>query len=204
MDEVPEPVVQEPPKKRAKKAAPTGPKKPLSAYMFFCKDQRPVIKEENPDATFGELGRLLGTKWKTYSTEDKAPFQEQANEDKKRYVSEGGGPTTKAGGKKTKKERTGPKRPMSAYMYFSQEMRPKIKEELPDLNFAGLGKEVGLRWKTCEGDDRAPFDKKAAKDKARYQTEVAAEKAGKKAAPVEEAAEESGSGSDSDADSESD
>lgn len=28
-------------------------KRPLSAYMHFSQDQRSVVKEENPDVTFG-------------------------------------------------------------------------------------------------------------------------------------------------------
>lgn len=35
------------------KKDPNAPKRPLSAYMFFSQDQRPTVKEENPDATFG-------------------------------------------------------------------------------------------------------------------------------------------------------
>lgn len=38
-------------------------------------------------------------------------------------------------GKRTKKDKTGPKRGLSAYMFFSQEMRPKVKEENPDASF---------------------------------------------------------------------
>lgn len=43
----------------------------LSAYMFFVQDYRERIKEENPDATFGEVGKLLGAKWKEMSDAEK-------------------------------------------------------------------------------------------------------------------------------------
>lgn len=40
---------------KTKKAKdPDAPKRPLSAYMFFSQDQRATVKEDNPDATFGE------------------------------------------------------------------------------------------------------------------------------------------------------
>ena len=43
----------------------------LSAYMFFVQDYRERIKEENPDASFGEVGKLLGAKWKEMSDAEK-------------------------------------------------------------------------------------------------------------------------------------
>jgi hypothetical protein len=43
----------------------------LSAYMFFVQDYRERIKSENPDVTFGEVGRLLGAKWKEMTPAEK-------------------------------------------------------------------------------------------------------------------------------------
>jgi hypothetical protein len=43
----------------------------LSAYMFFVQDFRERIKTENPQATFGELGKLLGAKWQEMSPSEK-------------------------------------------------------------------------------------------------------------------------------------
>lgn len=36
------------------KKDPNAPKRPLSAYMFFSQDQRATVKEDNPDASFGQ------------------------------------------------------------------------------------------------------------------------------------------------------
>jgi hypothetical protein len=74
-------------KKKAKKD-PNAPKKGLSAYMFFAKEMREKIKEENPEATFGEIGKLLGEAWA--EQEDKSKYEKLAKEDKKRYESEMG------------------------------------------------------------------------------------------------------------------
>ncbi|KAI8912590.1 high mobility group box domain-containing protein [Gorgonomyces haynaldii] len=71
-------------KPRAKKD-PNAPKKGLSAFMIFSQENRPKIKEENPEASFGELGKLLGQKWKELDEEDKKPYQEKAEADKARY-----------------------------------------------------------------------------------------------------------------------
>ncbi|KAI6118486.1 hypothetical protein EDD16DRAFT_1480919 [Pisolithus croceorrhizus] len=53
--------------KGSKSKAKGGPKRALSAYMFFSQDWRERIKTENPDAGFGEVGKLLGAKWKELS-----------------------------------------------------------------------------------------------------------------------------------------
>lgn len=53
------------------KKDPKAPKRALSAYMFFSQDWRERVKAENPDAGFGEIGKLLGARWKELSDEEK-------------------------------------------------------------------------------------------------------------------------------------
>ena len=48
-----------------------GAKKAPSAYIIFCGDKRGEIKENNPEATFGELGKLLGKMWAELTEEEK-------------------------------------------------------------------------------------------------------------------------------------
>jgi hypothetical protein len=50
---------------------PNAPKRPLSAYMYYSQAQRNATKEAHPDATFGELGKIMGAAWKELSEEDK-------------------------------------------------------------------------------------------------------------------------------------
>ena len=50
-------------KKKKKKKDKNAPKKPNSPYMFYMKGNRKRVKEENPNATFGELGRIIGDEW---------------------------------------------------------------------------------------------------------------------------------------------
>ncbi|KAJ1735832.1 Non-histone chromosomal protein 6 [Coemansia biformis] len=74
-------------KRRAKKDA-SAPKRPLAAYMFFSQAKRPTVQKENPNATFGEIGRLLGDMWKSMDDKAKKPYQELAAKDKVRYEAE--------------------------------------------------------------------------------------------------------------------
>ncbi|KAG8974414.1 Non-histone chromosomal protein 6 [Tulasnella sp. 425] len=98
------------PKRGGKAAAKgkDGPKRPLSAFMYFCKDWRDRVKAENPEASFGEVGKLLGAKWKELDDSEKIVsrvdplksstiplthvalqnYTEQAAKDKARYEGE--------------------------------------------------------------------------------------------------------------------
>ncbi|KIN93056.1 hypothetical protein M404DRAFT_36434 [Pisolithus tinctorius Marx 270] len=56
--------------------------------MFFSQDWRERIKTENPDAGFGEVGKLLGAKWKELSDDERKPYVEMAAKDKARAEEE--------------------------------------------------------------------------------------------------------------------
>ncbi|KAL5448602.1 Non-histone chromosomal protein 6 [Paraphaeosphaeria minitans] len=71
-----------------KKKDPNAPKRGLSAYMFFANDQRDKVREENPGIKFGEVGKMLGEKWKTLSEKQRQPYEAKAATDKKRYEEE--------------------------------------------------------------------------------------------------------------------
>jgi hypothetical protein len=56
--------------------------------MFFVQDWRERIKAENPDAGFGDIGRLLGAKWKEMTDSEKKPYEAKALADKGRAAKE--------------------------------------------------------------------------------------------------------------------
>ena len=53
--------------------------------MYFSKEQRPIIKEQNPNATFGELGKGVGERWRALGELQKRPYEDMAAHDKERY-----------------------------------------------------------------------------------------------------------------------
>ena len=73
---------------KAKKPEKTGPKKPLSAYMCFCKAKRADVVAANPELKGAEVFKKMGEVWKGYSEEEKKPFEEMASQDKERYQRE--------------------------------------------------------------------------------------------------------------------
>jgi len=74
-------------KKRAKKD-PNAPKRGLSAYMFFAQETRDSVRDNNPDISFGQIGKILGERWKNMTKEEKVPYEAKANKDKERYEAE--------------------------------------------------------------------------------------------------------------------
>ncbi|KAG2433609.1 hypothetical protein HYH02_012538 [Chlamydomonas schloesseri] len=80
---------KEKPEKKEKKAKdPNAPKKPMGAYMWFCKEMRESVKADNPDFSVTDIGRRLGELWKECEEEDKKKFHKMAEEDKDRYNKE--------------------------------------------------------------------------------------------------------------------
>lgn len=43
--------------------------------MLFAKEMRPALKEENPEMSFGEVGKELGARWRALSDEEKAKYK---------------------------------------------------------------------------------------------------------------------------------
>jgi hypothetical protein len=56
--------------------------------MFFANEQRENVREENPGVSFGQVGKILGERWKALSEKQRAPYEAKAATDKKRYEDE--------------------------------------------------------------------------------------------------------------------
>jgi len=175
-------------KRKGKEKKKQGPKRPLSAYMFFCQAMRPDVKRENPNANFSDLGKLLGAKWQTLKDGEKKPYERQNQLDKERYEkekeelnrkeAEDNATDTEPKTKKSKttaaaknKEKKGPKQPKSAYMLFADDERTKLKTEGKDVTFAESGKYIGERWRALSEKEKAPYVEKNKQLKEQYEKE---------------------------------
>lgn len=78
-----------PAKKEKAKKDPNAPKKPMHAYMWFCKDKRDAVKSDMPpESGITDISKKLGEMWKTLSDKDKEKYNAQASQDKERYEKE--------------------------------------------------------------------------------------------------------------------
>lgn len=56
--------------------------------MFFANEQRENVRDENPGVSFGQVGKILGERWKALSDKQRGPYEAKAATDKKRYEDE--------------------------------------------------------------------------------------------------------------------
>lgn len=77
-------------KKRTKKKAVNGaPPKNKTAYIIFSTTVREKLSvdEDGNKLPFAEVGKLIGAKWKSLESDEKETYEDQAKEDKQRYLS---------------------------------------------------------------------------------------------------------------------
>ncbi|KAL6940999.1 hypothetical protein ACO0OL_000115 [Hanseniaspora opuntiae] len=53
-----------------------GPKRPSSAYFFYCQKERKNLQQQYPNMLVPELQRKLGEQWRALSDEEKKPYLE--------------------------------------------------------------------------------------------------------------------------------
>lgn len=66
-----------------------------------------------------------------------------------------------------------PTRSRTSYMMFVKDTRKKTQTDNPDMSFADITRDVAMRWRGLSDRERKKYDARAAKDKIRYQGEVA-------------------------------
>ena len=76
------------PKRKKAKKDPNAPKRNMSAYFLYSMAARADAKKENPDASFGDIARILSGKFKTMSAKEKKKWDTAAEKDKARYEKE--------------------------------------------------------------------------------------------------------------------
>lgn len=91
--------------------------------------------------------------------------------------------------KKAKKDKDAPKRPMTAYMLWMNDIRAKIKEDNPGISVTELSKKAGEMWKTV--GDKTKWQEKAQEAKKKYEEDMKAYKAKKANEPDDKSEEES-------------
>ena len=72
---------------RAKKD-PNAPKRSVHAFMWYSNDNRASIRVDNPNASVGEVAKVLSARWAVETPEVKAKYEQMAFQDKQRYEKE--------------------------------------------------------------------------------------------------------------------
>ncbi|OAD07184.1 hypothetical protein MUCCIDRAFT_125724, partial [Mucor lusitanicus CBS 277.49] len=74
--------------RKKKKADDTLPKHPMSAYLHFAKEMRPIMKKRFPTARLVEISKEIGNEWRAMAQIDLQKWMDMANLDKARYAKE--------------------------------------------------------------------------------------------------------------------
>jgi len=169
--------------KNARVKDPAEPKRAKSAYLFFCVENRDVVRADlGEDSKATEITKELGVRWNALKANPKKAaellrLEKLSAEDKKRYSTDMESYVPPPNSEKGKTKRTGPKRANSAYLYFCNANRDKVREQLrkehgEDPKATQVTKELGLLWnKAKESGNVGEYDKLALLDKKRYFSE---------------------------------
>lgn len=57
----------------------------------------------------------------------------------------------------------------SAFFWFSNDERGKVKAQNPEYGVGDIAKELGRRWAEADADTKGKYEQLADKDKARYE-----------------------------------
>ena len=155
-------------KKTTKNTKQDGPKNPLSAYIYYCMNNREIVKEKNPDVSASNITKILAEEWNSIKNDviKSARYKEQAANDKKRYISEIDG-ISSINSKKIKK-------PRSSYILYCSEMRSKVKEDNVAFDSKDVLKKLAEMWNIEKVNNSIVYKKfvnKANEDKIRYNQE---------------------------------
>lgn len=157
------------------------PRGRMSSYAYFVQKTREDFKKKHPNenVVFAEFSKKCSDTWKKMSESEKKKFIQLADKDKKRYDSEMANyvpPKDVKGkkGKKAKKDPNAPKRALSAFFWFCNDERNKVKASLPEGSGVGdVSKECARLWANLSPAQKGKYEALAAKDKARYEKEIA-------------------------------
>merc|ERR1712228_857100 len=67
-----------------------------------------------------------------------------------------------------------PKRPLTSYFLYAQDVRAATKEEFPTLKITELAKEISKKWKLLTEEEKQPFIDQSDALKAKYKEDLKA------------------------------
>lgn len=129
-------------------------------YNFYLMDKsiREAIKTKHPTASFGDVSKMVGGKWKAMTEEERAPYVASSNKEREESVQ------VKV---TTVKKKV---RIKSAYTRYAsdKEVRSAVKVAHPQAEFGEISKIIGAQWKALDGPVKKPYEDAVAKERAEF------------------------------------
>lgn len=108
-------------------------------------------------------------------SDEREHWDEIAAKDKQRYLVEKASYTGpwQVPYKRARKDPSAPKRPMSAFLYFSQGRRQHIKEKHPEMKNTEVSRLLGEQWRNATDEERKPYIEKEREEREKYKVSIA-------------------------------
>jgi len=171
------PTSKRPPSKYKK--ARDAPKRNKSAFILFSSEKHRQInrklKEEGKVEKITDSAKQVGRAWKLLSREERKEWDAKADKDKARFESEiltYKGPWKVLTNTRTINDPSAPKRPLPAFLAYSNSRRAALKRDNPGATNAELSKMLSKSWKEAALPFREKFIEEAEKLRKNYKDET--------------------------------
>jgi len=164
-----------------------APKKPPSAYNIFMSEKSTAMRQQSVGKLSStDVFRRVAAEWKVLSEGEKQSYRDQvvgteeyADRIAQYRKSEAYIDFKKRKDEVAKKKKlkefvlsNAPKRPRSAYIYFSNEIRERVQVENPDAPVTQVMKLVGAAWRELPEVEKYVYEGRSRDDKIRYEKEL--------------------------------
>ncbi|GKY92361.1 hypothetical protein MPSEU_000207000 [Mayamaea pseudoterrestris] len=147
------------------------PMAPRSAFVCFADARKEEMRNSHPNVSVeNEILTIVASEWRGLDESVRASWDEVARDDKVRYVREKAeykGPWM-APKRRAKKHPLAPKRPMSAFLKYSQNRRATIKSQNPDMGNTDVSRLLGEMWRNASEAERRPYIERELRERAEY------------------------------------
>ena len=160
---------------------PLAPRRALPAFHFYAETRKAAVKKKHPSLAPLELTKKLADEWRDLDQDEREPFREKAKADRQRHNSEKADyvpvDTSVVGlsksGKRLKKDPARPKKPLTSYIAFMTDMRPKMARLYPGSGVKELAPKLSAEWSGLSDAKRKKYTDQADADRLRFEREMA-------------------------------
>lgn len=148
-------------KEKAKEEALAKPKRARNAYTFYYQDNYKKFHDANPKAAIPQIAKIMSQKWAGLSDAQKQPYIAKAKADRERN-------------RKDKEEylkTLGPKKPLTPFLLYSQEVRESIRNSNPNVGITEISKIIGEKWKSLPENHKQKYRDSSEQALAKWKAE---------------------------------
>lgn len=147
--------------------------------MFFSTTKHKSIRQEDHGKKLQttDVAKMVSQAWKNLPSDEREEWEEMARRDKARYELEKTmytGPWKVPASKaRSQKDPNAPKRPMSAFLSYSNSKRAQVKSSNPETGNAEVSRVLAKMWKEAPDEERRIHIEKEFELRQQYKSDIA-------------------------------